>query len=78
VGAATVCRGRPLAQRFTTAPQSERHIEMMLTDGKVQHFRAEEIEDYQASPNSIMPNGLEHNLTLSDLRNLVAFLESQK
>lgn len=51
-------------------------IELHLTDGIVRHFDADEIDDYFASTSSIMPDGLEATLTVSELRDLVAFLTS--
>lgn len=36
-----------------------------------------DIADYGMAANSLMPEGLEHNLTTEDLRNLLAFLEAQ-
>jgi putative heme-binding domain-containing protein len=53
-------------------------IELLLTDGVVRHFEADEIEDYAALPSSLMPNGLQAPLTESELRDLVAFLETLK
>lgn len=47
-------------------------------DGQTVRFEADEVEDYRASPNSIMPNGLEANLTISEFRDLLAYLESLK
>lgn len=51
-------------------------IEMFTTAGKTEHFGADDIEAYRASRQSVMPNGLEQNLTLSEFRDLVAYLES--
>jgi putative membrane-bound dehydrogenase-like protein len=39
-------------------------------------FDKKEVEDYGMSEKSLMPDGLENQLTLSDLRDLIAFLES--
>jgi putative heme-binding domain-containing protein len=36
-------------------------IQLRTTDDVVRHFEADEIEDYAASPISIMPNGLEQS-----------------
>ena len=49
-------------------------IELRTTDDVVRHFEAEQIADYAASSMSIMPSGLEKSLTVSELRDLVAFL----
>ncbi len=54
------------------------NIILFTTEGRNVHFKAEEIEEYAASPNSVMPNGLEANLGVSELRDLVAFIESLK
>ncbi|MCC9601186.1 c-type cytochrome [Stieleria sp. JC731] len=51
-------------------------INMTLEDGSTKRFSADEIEDYIASPTSLMPQGLEANMTVEELRDLVAFLLS--
>ncbi len=51
-------------------------IEMLTTEGRVVRFKAEQIEAYRASPQSIMPEGLEANLSVEEFRDLVAYLES--
>lgn len=38
-------------------------------------FGKEEVEDYKMSEKSLMPDGLEKQLTVSDMRDLLAFLE---
>ena len=39
-------------------------------------FEADEVKDYEASPYSLMPQGLENTMTVSELRDLVAYLSS--
>ena len=41
-------------------------------------FKAEEILDYGASPYSLMPPGLENTMTVSEFRDLIAYLVSLK
>jgi putative heme-binding domain-containing protein len=41
-------------------------------------FDKKEVEDYGMSEKSLMPDGLESQLTVSDLRDILAFLESKK
>jgi len=53
-------------------------IELFTIDGRTERFDANRIEEHQASPKSLMPDNLETNLTVSDFRELVAFLESLK
>ena len=49
-------------------------IELISTEGRKRRFEADEIETYQPSSTSIMPDGLERRLTVSELRDLVAYL----
>lgn len=56
--------------------KSHGDIELLTTDAKVVHFRADEIEEYRAAKTSIMPTGLEQSMAISELRDLVAFLAS--
>ncbi len=51
-------------------------IEMFTVDGKTVRFEADEILRYEVSRRSLMPDDLESTLTVSDLRDLVAYLES--
>lgn len=41
-------------------------------------FKADDIVDYQASPYSLMPAGLENLMTVSEFRDLIAYLSSEK
>jgi putative membrane-bound dehydrogenase-like protein len=51
-------------------------IELFTTDGVTRRFRAAEIASYGVLPNSLMPDGLEEAMTVSEFRDLVAFLKS--
>jgi putative membrane-bound dehydrogenase-like protein len=51
-------------------------IELFTTDGVTRRFRAAEIASYGVLPNSLMPDGLEDAMTVTEFRDLVAFLES--
>ncbi len=51
-------------------------IELYTLLGQTEHFSAEEIDRYYAAQRSLMPDGLEAGLTTSEMRDLVAFLES--
>jgi hypothetical protein len=51
-------------------------IELFVTSGKTVHFKADEIARYGVLQTSLMPDGLEAGMTVEDLRNVVAFLES--
>ncbi|MEX2564682.1 MAG: hypothetical protein WD431_01915 [Cyclobacteriaceae bacterium] len=41
------------------------------------NVKKDDIADYGLSENSLMPSGLEHRLSNQDLKDLLAFLESQ-
>lgn len=45
-------------------------------DHQNRRFEAEEILNYEASPNSLMPPGLENTMTVSEFNDLVAYLSS--
>ena len=47
---------------------------LFTTEGSNVYFEAEDVETYFASPNSVMPSGLEANLGVEEFRDLVAFL----
>lgn len=51
-------------------------IELILADGMKRRFEGDEIEDYKASSTSLMPDGLEKNLTVTEMKDLVAYLLS--
>jgi putative membrane-bound dehydrogenase-like protein len=51
-------------------------IDLIAESGEPVHFNADEIEDYGASPTSLMPSGLSETMTPGEFKDLVAFLES--
>ena len=53
-------------------------IELFTLMGITERFEGNEIERYYAAPRSLMPDGLEAGLSTSEMRDLVAFLESRK
>ena len=53
-------------------------IEMYTTEGHTRHFDADEIDAYEATPRSLMPDGLVDQMTVSEFRDLVTFLSSLK
>ena len=53
-------------------------IELFTTEQRLVRFAADEIEMYRAVSESVMPTGLEQSLGVFELRDLVAFLESQR
>lgn len=52
-------------------------INLTLEDGNTQTFAADEIEDYIASPTSLMPAGLEQQMTVEEFRDLLAYLSER-
>jgi len=53
-------------------------IVLTLETGENYRFAADEIEEYAASPSSLMPDGLEKTMSVSEFQDLVTFLESLK
>jgi len=51
-------------------------IRIIGTDGTKRRISGDEVEDYFVSKTSIMPAGLEQTMTVSQMRDLVAFLAS--
>lgn len=51
-------------------------IVLTAETGESIRFSSDEIEDYAASPTSLMPEGLADSMTVSEFRDLVAFLMS--
>jgi putative membrane-bound dehydrogenase-like protein len=51
-------------------------LEILTTSGKFEFIPSEKIDSYGPLPRSLMPDGLEQTMTVSELRDLVAFLES--
>lgn len=56
--------------------KSKGAIEMMNTEGRTIRFEAQDIDGYLASPNSLMPAGLEQTMTRHEFRDLMAFLST--
>lgn len=54
----------------------EKSIELYLASEGFKAFPKEQIADYGMVETSLMPGGLQDNLTISDLRDLLSFLES--
>ncbi|MBI1175945.1 c-type cytochrome [bacterium] len=53
-------------------------IELYTTEGITRHFNGPDVERYGVLQRSLMPDGLEQTMTVSELRDLVAFLASLK
>ncbi|TWT58206.1 hypothetical protein KOR42_15770 [Thalassoglobus neptunius] len=53
-------------------------IAMISESGDNLYFKSHEIEDYAASPKSLMPDGLVQSMTVGEFQDLVAFLENLK
>ncbi|KAA5547061.1 dehydrogenase [Roseiconus nitratireducens] len=51
-------------------------IVLTLEDGQNRRFDGDEIEAYRALSDSLMPSGLSETMTVDELRDLIAFLES--
>ena len=58
--------------------KSKGTIELFTLLGKTERFEGNEIERYYTTPRSLMPDGLEAGLSTSEMRDLVAFLESKR
>ena len=53
-------------------------IELFTLLGITERFEGSQIARYFAAPRSLMPNGLEAGLSTSEMRDLIAFLESRR
>lgn len=53
-----------------------RSISMILQDGREIRKPLDELEEYGPSRESLMPEGLDQQMTIEDFRNLLAYLES--
>lgn len=53
-------------------------IEILTVDGTTKRFEADEIESYDARQTSLMPDGLEENLTVDEMKDLVAYLAEKR
>jgi len=51
-------------------------IQLRTTEQKELVIRRDDIEEFQPSPTSIMPTGLDRIVSLEDLRDLIAYLLS--
>jgi putative heme-binding domain-containing protein len=58
--------------------QASRGIELFTTEGVTRSFQGPDIARYGRLTRSLMPDGLENTMTVGELRDLVAFLESLK
>ncbi|MDA0346354.1 MAG: c-type cytochrome [Verrucomicrobia bacterium] len=58
----------------------QNHGAMLLytTENINRRFEAKEVKNYEASPYSLMPQGLENTMTVSEFKDLVAYLSSLK
>ncbi|GAA4455192.1 c-type cytochrome [Nibrella saemangeumensis] len=56
----------------------EKQIELYTQAAGFVTFAKNDIQDYGMSKTSLMPDGLEQQLTISDLRDLLAFLQAKK
>lgn len=56
--------------------QSKGAMLLYTLDNENRRFEADEVKDYEVSPFSLMPQGLETVMTVSELRDLVAYLSS--
>lgn len=53
-------------------------IELFSLLGTTERFEGPDITSYHAAPRSLMPDGLETGLSTSEMRDLIAFLESRR
>ena len=53
-----------------------RNAEFMLADSNFENFK--DIQGFELAPNSLMPEGLETQLTIDEMNDLLAFLMSLK
>ena len=58
------------------AHQSPQAIVLQMADGKLQETARSEIELFQTSDRSLMPDGLEKEISLEQMANLLEFLTS--
>jgi putative membrane-bound dehydrogenase-like protein len=56
--------------------QSNGAMLLYTTENINRRFEADEVKDYEASPYSLMPPGLEHTMTAGEFNDLVAYLSS--
>ena len=53
-------------------------IELFTTEGRTEHFAGDDIDMYEATPRSLMPDGLPDQMTVTEFRDLITFLSSLK
>ncbi|MEM9659901.1 MAG: hypothetical protein AAF961_16175 [Planctomycetota bacterium] len=53
-------------------------IELFTTEGVTRRFEAKKIDFYEATNQSLMPDGLEQTMSVTEFQDLTAFLESLK
>jgi hypothetical protein len=58
--------------------QSDTHLELLCGVDKVCRIAKSDIEEQADSKLSVMPAGLEQQMTVSEFADLIAFLESKK
>ena len=61
---------------LTTRPSGPSNS--LTLPGETERFEAHDIERYRASSRSLMPEGLESNLSTSEMRDPIAILESRR
>ena len=58
--------------------QEDRHIQLIMLDGKEHDIPREEIASWGAMSVSLMPAGLPNSMAIEEFRDLLAYLESLK
>ena len=58
--------------------QTETHIELLCGADKLSRIEKSEIEEQIESKQSVMPSGLDQQISLDDFADLLAFLESKR
>jgi putative heme-binding domain-containing protein len=56
------------------AAENERYLKLRVQGGKILEFRKDEIEQLKASTQSLMPEGVEAQMTPQELYDLLAYL----
>ena len=56
----------------------EKEIDLLTQDKGFVTFQKKDVENYGMSQTSLMPEGLQHQLTVQDMRDLLAFLQSRQ
>jgi putative heme-binding domain-containing protein len=58
--------------------QTDTHIELLCGADKISRIEKSEIEEQSESKQSVMPSGLDQQISLNDFADLLAFLESKR